>query len=106
MQNKNNLSFTEKVHVLTAKIPRGKVATYETIARALGKPRSYRAVGTALGKNTNYKNVPCYRVVRSNGELGEYSRIGYSKKKQLIRDGIPIKNGKVVNLNDYLYRFR
>ncbi|HEY4476300.1 MAG TPA: MGMT family protein [Candidatus Paceibacterota bacterium] len=64
-------------------IPRGRVLTYREVARLIGHPRAWRAVGNALNKNTNPK-IPCHRVIRSDGAVGEY-RWGAKKKKRLLR---------------------
>ena len=95
--------FNYKCYELLKKVPSGKVVTYKEIARKLGT-KSYRAVGNAMHRNMDLINVHCYKVVKSNGEVGGYSK-GVEKKIQLLRkDGIEIKNGKV-DLKKYRYRF-
>ena len=59
-------------------IPRGEVRPYGWIAAEIGKPRAVRAVGTALGHNPVPLIVPCHRVVRSDGMIGQYSMGGPS----------------------------
>lgn len=95
--------FQKKVFALTSKIPKGKVATYGEIARALDSwPR---AVGQALHKNPHLVKVPCHRVVKSDGSLGGYSA-GVKKKIELLRkEGIEIKKAKVINFDKIIYRF-
>ena len=79
-------TFTEKVMSVVKKIPRGKVLTYGQVAKKAGKAKAYRAVGNILNKN--YKvNIPCHRVVRSDGILGGYNRGVKMKKQMLIKDG-------------------
>ena len=56
-------SFENKVYEVASKIPKGKVATYKTIAKLIKKPKSYRAVGNALHNNPFAPKVPCHRVV-------------------------------------------
>ncbi|MBU0574089.1 MAG: MGMT family protein, partial [Candidatus Margulisbacteria bacterium] len=63
-------SFRQKVLQAVAKIPRGKVSTYALIARHIGHPGAARAVGTALAKNPTPINIPCHRVICSDGRLG------------------------------------
>ena len=79
------------------RIPRGQVTTYGEIAKALGRPRAARAVGTAVGKNPNAPEVPCHRVVLSNGAIGDYSATGGIGKKitLLESEGVRILDGKV-----------
>ncbi len=57
--------------------------TYKQVAEKIGSPKSYRAVGNALNKNYDI-NIPCHRVVKSNGELGGYNR-GAKNKEELLR---------------------
>ena len=67
------------------KIPRGNVKTYKEIAYILGKPNSSRAVANACAKNPLIVEIPCHRVIRSDGLLGGYSgKGGVQKKKQLL----------------------
>ena len=66
--------------------PKGEVRTYKEIAKAIGKPNSARAVANACGKNPKPVEIPCHRVVRSNGYLGGYSgKGGPSKKLELLK---------------------
>lgn len=76
-------SFREKVYEAAARIPKGRVATYRAVAEAIGRPRAYRAVGNALARNRN-TNIPCHRVVRSDGNCGGFAR-GRAKKKKILR---------------------
>ncbi len=88
--------FREKVYRAVRKIPRGKVLSYRQVAALIGSPKAARAVGNVLNKNPDMKNIPCYRVVRSDGKVGGY-RAGQKKKIALLkRDGVLIKNDKVV----------
>ena len=73
--------FQIKVWQEIAKIPYGETKTYKDIAVALGKPNSSRAVANACAKNPYVPEVPCHRVIRSDGKLGGYSGEGGIKKK-------------------------
>ena len=64
-----------------AKIKSGNIKTYLEIADLLGKPKSARAVANACGKNPYIPEIPCHRVIRSDGKLGGYSGEGGIKKK-------------------------
>ncbi len=86
--------FQEKVWAKCRKIPRGRVSTYGEIASAIGNPKAARAVGNALNKNP-FKNVPCHRVVKSNGEVGGYAHGARRKIEKLRREGVKVKKGKV-----------
>lgn len=78
--------FQIKVWNELKNIPKGEVRTYKEIAKAIGKPNSARAVANACGKNPKPVEIPCHRVVRSNGYLGGYSgKGGLSKKLELLK---------------------
>ena len=69
-----------------AKITPGKTKTYLELANVLGKPKSARAVANACGKNPYPGQIPCHRVIRSDGALGGYSgRGGIKQKLKLLR---------------------
>ena len=76
--------FQIKVWNEIAKIPKGKTKSYKEIAKAIGRPKSYRAVANACGKNPFPIEIPCHRVIKSNGELGGYSEKGGSKAKRIL----------------------
>ena len=75
-------AFVEKVIAVVKKIPNGKILTYAEVAKQAGNSKAYRAVGNILNKNYD-KNIPCHRVIRSDGSLGGYNR-GAPKKKQIL----------------------
>jgi len=76
-------TFSEKVYEVVGKIPRGKVLTYQEVARRAGSPKAFRAVGNILNKNYDQK-IPCHRVIRSDGKLGGYNR-GERKKHEILK---------------------
>lgn len=80
-------SFKEKVLKIVAKIPRGKVMSYKEVAKLAGWPKAYRVVGNILSKNFN-PEIPCHRVIRSNGKLGGYNRGIENKQKILKGEGV------------------
>ena len=66
------------------KIPYGETRTYKEIAQAIGRPNSSRAVANACGKNPYAPDIPCHRVIRSDGKLGGYSGVGGVKMKEKL----------------------
>lgn len=81
--------FAEKVRAIVRKIPKGKTMTYGTVAKLAGSPGAARAVGTIMAGN--YDNtVPCHRVIRSDGSIGDYNRGGSKAKRALL-----IKEGAI-----------
>ncbi len=77
-------SFTERVYDVVRKIPKGETLTYGQVARAIGSPGASRAVGNALNKNRNH-DVPCHRVIRSDGSVGGFA-LGTKKKTAILKE--------------------
>lgn len=105
-------NFNEACYELLKKVPRGKVTTYKEIAHALGTG-AYRAVGNAMNKNPhNITEVPCHRVVNSDGRIGGYAWREEDKIKRLKSEGIDIEinseklqESKIKNFNKVLFKF-
>jgi methylated-DNA-[protein]-cysteine S-methyltransferase len=76
--------FQQKVWKALKSIPRGEVRTYTQIAVQIGHPKSARAVANACASNPYAPEVPCHRVVRSDGGLGGYSGTGGVEQKRLL----------------------
>jgi O-6-methylguanine DNA methyltransferase len=76
--------FQRAVLIETMKIPKGQTISYKELARRINHPNAYRAVGTALKKNPLPVKIPCHRVIRSNGSIGNYSGGGTPKKLALL----------------------
>lgn len=89
--------FRERVYQITAKIPKGKVATYGQVAALAGNRRAARAVGMYMRANPFAPRVPCHRVVASNGKLTGFSAPGGTarKKKMLLDEGVIFIKEKV-----------
>ena len=106
-QPKNNKmkSFNEKIWELAKKIPKGKVTTYKALAEKLGT-KAYRAVGNAINKNPYAPMVPCHRVVNSDGTVGGFASGPENKIKLLKKEGIKIKDDKIENFEEVVFRFR
>lgn len=77
-------NFKEKVLGIVSKIPRGKVMTYKQVAERAGSVGAARAVGSIMKANFNTK-IPCHRVIRSDGKVGEYNRGGSTEKLRKLR---------------------
>jgi O-6-methylguanine DNA methyltransferase len=79
------LSEFERAVLLKAlEIPRGQVRPYAWIAREIGHPAAVRAVGSALAKNPVPVLIPCHRVVRSDGHIGNYALGGSQAKRRIL----------------------
>jgi O-6-methylguanine DNA methyltransferase len=77
--------FERAVLLKALQIPRGEVRPYGWIASEIGHPAAVRAVGTALGHNPVPLLIPCHRVVRSDGHIGQYSLGGPENKRALLQ---------------------
>lgn len=99
-----NSKFNQNCYRLLKKIPLGRVTTYKEIARALSS-KGYRAVGNAMGRNPNAPQVPCHRVVCSDGRIGGYA-FGPKRKIDILRrEGVEILDGRVKDFKAVFYKF-
>ena len=81
--------FEQAVLLKAFEIPYGEVRPYAWVAREIGRPKAVRAVGTALANNPVPLVIPCHRVVRSDGELGQYGMGGpVAKRTVLSTEGV------------------
>jgi methylated-DNA-[protein]-cysteine S-methyltransferase len=85
-------AFQQKVLRAEHGIPRGRVSTYQRIARYLGNAQGARAVGTALARNPFPIIVPCHRAIRSDGTLGGFQG-GIEMKRALLEMEGVLSNG-------------
>ena len=76
--------FSKRVYAVVAKIPKGKTLTYKQVATKAGNSLAARAVGMLMSKNYN-PNIPCHRVVRTDGKLGGYNRGGTQQKLAILK---------------------
>jgi len=78
----NLTDFSQKVLNACIKIPPGQTITYSQLAKRAGFPNAARAVGSVLAKNPLPLIIPCHRVIRSDGKIGNFSAAGGSKTKK------------------------
>ncbi len=76
--------FERQVLLKTLEIPRGEVRPYAWVAAELGRPLAVRAVGNALARNPIPFVIPCHRVVRSDGRIGNYGAGGPRAKREIL----------------------
>jgi len=76
--------FEQAVLRKALEIPRSEVRPYAWVASEIGRPRAVRAVGSALAHNPIPLLIPCHRVVRSDGRIGEYSLGGPANKQTIL----------------------
>ncbi len=100
---------------ILAEIPKGKVTTYGDLAKELSKrdpkwsPNASRAVGTTMRNNPCGPQIPCHRVIKSDGSVGNFrggAKGAIGEKIGMLRDeGVTVLNGKI-NLKKYLHKFK
>lgn len=93
------MTFADRVYEELRKVPKGKVTTYKLLAEKLGT-KAYRAVGSALKNNPYAPEVPCHRVIKSDGSIGGFmgkmNGEEVAKKIVLLRnEGVEIIGGKI-----------
>lgn len=75
--------FSDKVRAVVRNIPKGETMTYGAVAKTAGYVGAARAVGAVMKDNYD-PTVPCHRVIRSDGSVGEYNRGGSEAKRALL----------------------
>ena len=95
--------FQSECYEALKKVPKGKVITYAGLARMVGRPKAHRAVGSAMNKNPYAPQVPCHRVVKSNGDLGGFATDIKFKIKRLQKEGVVVSDNKIVDFQSTLF---
>lgn len=83
-KKRSGSTFADTVRTVVAAIPAGEVMSYQAVAKAAGNSKAARAVARVMSQNYD-PNVPCHRVIRSDGKVGEYNRGGEAAKRALLR---------------------
>ena len=98
--------FQKNVWKALEEIPCGRVTSYAAIAYYLDT-KAVRAVGSAVGKNPKAPEVPCHRVVRSDGKIGQYSggEGVVTKMALLSQEGVEVRDGKVLDFETVFWTF-
>ena len=99
------MSLDKKIYKKLLEVPKGKITTYGELAKAVGLKNGQRAVGKIMNKNPYPVIIPCHRVIKSDGKIGGYAYGEEIKSNMLAREGITIKNGKILDLENTIYRF-
>lgn len=99
------MKLEHKVYKKLLEVPPGHVTTYGELAKAVGLKNGQRVIGKIMNKNPYPSIVPCHRVVMSTGKLGGYAYGEKIKKNMLKNEGVEIKDSKILNFKNKLYRF-
>jgi len=99
------LNLEQKIYKKLLEVPKGQITTYGELAKAVGLKHGQRVVGKIMNKNPYPVIIPCHRVVMSTGKIGGYAFGEHIKIKLLNDEGVQIKNGKILDLENKVYRF-
>ena len=97
------MNVTEYSYYLVRQIPAGRVSTYGAVAKALGNKNYARAVGKYMNKNPDADIMPCFKIVKSDGSLGGFGLGIDDKIRRLNKDGIMVKNGRIVDFKKLFF---
>ncbi len=98
------MNLFEYTYNLVRQIPQGKISTYGGVAKALGDIIASRAVGRMMNQNPNADDMPCYKIVHSDGRLGGFGLGIEDKIRRLKEDSIFVKDGKIVDFKNVLFK--
>ena len=99
------MNLEQKIYKKLLQVPKGQITTYGELAKAVGLKNGQRAVGKIMNKNPYPVIVPCHRVVMSTGKVGGYAYGEKIKSNMLSKEGIKIKDGKILDWENSVYRF-
>ena len=99
------MNLDKKIYKKLLEVPEGKITTYGELAKAVGIKNGQRAVGRIMNKNPYPVIIPCHRVVKSDGKVGGYAYGQQVKINMLSKEGIKIKEEKILDWENTIYRF-
>ena len=99
------MTLGTKVYRQLLRVPEGKVTTYGDLAKAVGLDNGQRVIGMIMKKNPFPVIVPCHRVVKSDGKIGGYVYGERVKSYMLLKEGIKVKDGKIIDFDKEKFYF-
>jgi len=99
------MNLDKKIYKKLLEVPEGKITTYGELAKAVGIKNGQRTVGRIMNKNPYPVIIPCHRVVKSDGKVGGYAYGQKVKINMLSKEGIKIKEDKILDWENTVYRF-
>lgn len=97
------MNLSEYTYYLVRQIPKGRVSTYGAVAKALGDKKYARAVGTFMHNNPDADSMPCFKIVKSDGNLGGFGLGINDKIRRLKNDGVAVKNGRIIDFDTVFF---
>ncbi len=99
------MNLRYRVYEKLLQVPKGQITTYGELSKAVGLKNGQRAIGKILNTNPYPAIIPCHRVVMSTGKIGGYA-YGVDVKVNMLHDeGVEVKNEKIANFKNSVYRF-
>ena len=99
------MTLSIEVYKKLLKVQKGKVTTYGDLAKAVGLKNGQRVIGMIMKNNPFPVIIPCHRVVKFNGEIGGYVYGEKIKSNMLSKEGIIIKDGKILDFDRKKHSF-
>ena len=99
------MNLDKKIYKKLLEVPEGKITTYGELAKAVGMKNGQRAVGKIMNANPYPVIIPCHRVVKSDGKVGGYFYGQNVKINMLKKEGVRIKDDKILDWENTVYRF-
>ena len=99
------MKLEDLVYRKLLEVPSGKITTYADLAKAVGLKNGQRKIGQIMKKNPFPVIIPCHRVVRSDQFVGGYAFDTERKTSMLIKEGIKISKGKILDYKNRKYHF-
>ncbi len=84
LKSRGLTKFQIDVLLSLCNVKKGNTITYKELAKLAGYPNAYRAVGSAMRINPMVPEIPCHRVIKSDGSAGNYSMGGTKKKLAML----------------------
>jgi deoxyribonuclease V len=88
---------------LVRQIPDGMISTYGSVAKALGDIKASRAVGRMMNQNPDADEMPCFKIVQSDGTIGGFGLGIDDKIRRLNQDNILVKDNKIINFEKVFF---
>ena len=99
------MTLSTRVYTKLLQVPEGKITTYGDLAKAVGLENGQRVIGTIMKKNPFPGIIPCHRVVKSDGKIGGFVYGERVKLQMLAKEGIKIKDGKIIDFDKEKFYF-
>ena len=99
------MTLSIEVYKKLLKVQKGKVTTYGDLAKAVGLKNGQRVIGMIMKNNPFPIIIPCHRVVKSDGKIGGFVYGEKVKSQMLVKEGIKIKDGKIIDFDKKKFYF-